>query len=86
MPDGAGIDHANTLDWHISRSWPGTGTPCEDECPCPQEACGHVAQSNVRGDCSQHGIQAAKTLRSTHAPEDCPGCLTDAAPIAAGDA
>lgn len=60
-------------DWHISRSWPGTGTPCEDECPCPQESCGHVAESNVRSDCAQHGIHAAKTIRSTHAPDDCPG-------------
>jgi hypothetical protein len=60
-------------DEHISRSWPTTGTPIEDECPCPQEPCGHVARDRIDPDCPQHPIQRAKTIRSCHTPENCPG-------------
>lgn len=58
-------------NFHISRSWPDAGTPLEDECPCPQEPCGHIAQSRIDRECPQHGT-GMKTLRSTHAPEECP--------------
>ena len=58
---------------HVSRSWPGTGTPMEDECPCPQEPCGYVAQDRVVEGCPQHTIAAAKTIRDAHPADECPG-------------
>lgn len=60
-------------DTHISRSWPDMGTPLEDACPCPQEPCGHVAWSRIDPECDQHGLSAARTMRSMHAAADCPG-------------
>jgi hypothetical protein len=60
-------------DLHISRSFPSTGTPLEDNCPCPQEPCGHVRRDRVVDECQQHPISRMKTLRSVHTPEECPG-------------
>ena len=64
-------------DWfsdarHVSRSWPASGTPMEDACPCPQEPCGHVRWDRIDPDCPQHSLRAGKTLRSSHTPADCP--------------
>lgn len=58
-------------DDHVSRSWPESGTPIEDECPCPQEPCGHVRWDRIDPSCEQH--RPTKTIRSGHRPEHCPG-------------
>lgn len=57
---------------HISRSWPGTGHPLENECPCPQEKCGYVSMAKVDPVCPQHG-SGMKTIRASHYEKDCPG-------------
>lgn len=67
------VADSRLIDWHMSRSWKGMGTPREDACPCPQEPCGHVATSKVVAGCPEHDLSAAKTMRSTHRPKDCPG-------------
>ncbi|WP_422758948.1 hypothetical protein [Paenarthrobacter sp. C1] len=57
---------------HIGRSWPGHGTPMEDNCPCPKTACGLVDADNVHPECDQHPFGRAKTLRSMHPADECP--------------
>lgn len=57
---------------HIGRSWPGEGTPMEDDCPCPKAECGLVADTNVHPDCDQHPFHRAKTLRQMHPAGQCP--------------
>lgn len=63
---------------HIGRHWPSIyrlpgATTIEDECPCPVEPCGHVAHDKIDPDCPQHALDAMKTMRSRHSPEECPG-------------
>lgn len=58
-------------DWegaHIGRSW--SGTPIEDECPCPKADCGLVVWGQTDPECEQH--QPTKTIRQGHDAEDCP--------------
>lgn len=55
--------------WHIGRSW--NGHPLEDECPCPQEPCGLVAQDKVDPSCEQHKLN--QTIRQSHSVSACPG-------------
>lgn len=54
---------------HVGRAW--TGHLIEDECPCPQEACGLVSMSNYHPDCGWHTV--TKTIRQGHAASKCPG-------------
>lgn len=63
---------------HVGRSWPNLAPHLEDECPCPQEPCGLVDLDKVDPSCTQHTLAAAKTIRSSHAPERCPGVRPDA--------
>ena len=63
---------------HMSRSWPGTGTPMEDGCPCPKTDCGLVDANSVHPECDQHPFQQAKTMRHMHLADECPA-LTDSA-------
>lgn len=56
-------------DFHMGRSW--TGHHMEDECPCPQEACGLIARDKVAEDCPQHYFGRSKTMRSIHRVADC---------------
>lgn len=58
-------------NWHVGRAW--TGHALEDECPCPQEPCGLVAQDKIVDECPQHAVHAGKTLRQSHSPDNCPG-------------
>lgn len=55
---------------HVGRSW--SGHWMEDECPCPQEACGLVQMKNADPRCMQHAGTGAKTMRQIHSPEKCP--------------
>jgi hypothetical protein len=59
--------------YHIGRSWPGCGTPMEDECPCPQEPCGLIDEKRVVAGCEQHDTWFCKTMRSGHPADSCPG-------------
>lgn len=61
-----------TIDWHWSRHFDGPGE-LEYRCPCPKEPCGMVARNRTAPECSQHPFERAKTTRSGHRPEDCPG-------------
>lgn len=63
---------------HIGRSWPGMRPEMEEGCPCPKEPCGLVNVSKVVPDCPQHSLNAAKTIRQGHRPEDCPGARPNA--------
>lgn len=60
--------------YHIGRSW--VGTTLEDACPCPKAPCGLVDSDNVSPECDQHPMSAAKTIRQSHTPEDCPFAIT----------
>ncbi|MGW0468314.1 hypothetical protein ACWDX6_24065 [Streptomyces sp. NPDC003027] len=57
---------------HISRSWDGGGH-LEASCPCPLAPCGMVDRDAVDPACMQHPPERCKTMRSGHAPADCPG-------------
>jgi hypothetical protein len=59
-------------DLHIGRSWPGMGTPMEDQCPCPKAPCGLVSTDGMSPDCDQHPLGAIRTIRQSHRAEDCP--------------
>lgn len=63
---------AHAIPYHLGRSWPGQGTPLEDNCPCPKTACGLVADTSVHPDCDQHPFQHAKTMRTIHPADQCP--------------
>lgn len=56
---------------HIGRAW--TGHDIEDRCPCPQEACGLVAEDKIDPSCPEHAIEQGRTTRSTHRESSCPG-------------
>lgn len=58
-------------DWHICRTWD-PPDPFAPECGCPLLPCGHVS-SDASGDCEQHGIEAAKSMRSGHRQKFCKG-------------
>ena len=71
------------MDHHIGRHWPNTyraeaagnaeHPTIESECPCPREPCGLVSQAKAHPDCKHHTLNAAKTIRTSHTEEDCPG-------------
>ncbi len=61
----------HTVSWHVSRSF--SSTHLEDDCPCPQEACGFVARDKVDPSCPEHSATAVKTIRRSHRPYACPG-------------
>lgn len=65
---GAQVD----TDHHIGRSFkPGS---IEQECPCPVLPCGLVSQQAANEvDCPQHALGSAKTIRSAHDADKCPG-------------
>lgn len=61
---------------HLGRSFDGPGQ-LEAECPCPKQPCGLVSREDAeRIVCPEHAIASAKTIRSWHAVEDCPGLET----------
>ncbi|MET4144196.1 hypothetical protein [Arthrobacter sp. UYCo732] len=66
------------MSHHMGRSWPGEGTPMEDDCPCPKTACGLVEDTNLHPDCDQHPFHRAKTFRQTHRADQCPALSDDA--------
>ncbi|CAO0836118.1 hypothetical protein SMICM17S_10319 [Streptomyces microflavus] len=55
----------------IGRSWKGT-SDIEALCPCPKAPCGLVDMGNMSDECKQHPPENAKTIRTSHRPEDCP--------------
>ncbi|MFB7823852.1 hypothetical protein [Streptomyces hydrogenans] len=57
---------------HIGRSWGGP-SHIEALCPCPLAPCGLVDRDNVDSECQQHPVGRMKTIRESHAAEDCPG-------------
>lgn len=59
---------------HVGRSWSGHGL--EDGCPCPKAACGLVVGATVDAACPQHALATGKTIRQTHAAEQCPARMT----------
>jgi hypothetical protein len=64
-------------DYHIGRHWSaayrGTGKTIEDQCPCPVEPCGLIDAAKVDPHCPQHSMGAARTIRSSHPANMCPG-------------
>jgi hypothetical protein len=54
---------------HLGRAFQGHRP--EDECPCPQEACGLVAEDRIAPECEQH--KPTKTIRQGHLASACPG-------------
>lgn len=69
----------HTISWHVCRSF--SSTHLEDDCPCPQEACGFVARDKIRVDCPEHSIWAAKSIRRSHRPDACPGPVVAGIPV-----
>lgn len=61
----------NWTGWHFGRSFGGAGH-LEESCPCPKADCGLVVYGQWSLNCLQHPPERAKTIRSSHAPEDCP--------------
>lgn len=59
-------------DYHIGRSFGGPGT-LEELCPCKKASCGLVGE--IDDDCPQHALLAAKTMRTLHHKDKCPGAL-----------
>ena len=55
---------------HLGRSF--SGHWLEDDCPCPQEACGLISGRRVSPDCDQHGLGSTKTMRQIHDESNCP--------------
>ena len=55
---------------HMGRGW--NGHAVEDGCPCPQEACGLVAEESVDPTCPEHPWVAQKSMRQSHTPDRCP--------------
>lgn len=84
---GTGVAHINTetgetlaelfpplpdlSDMHMGRSF--SGHWLEDECPCPQEACGLVRWDRAVPECDQHGLGSTQTIRQGHQDDKCPG-------------
>lgn len=67
------------MGMHVCRSW-SPPDPFAPECGCEVLQCGHVdIEVATTARCEQHGINAAKAIRSGHDGARCP-----AAPI--GDA
>ena len=62
--------------YHSGRCWP-PSTAIEDECPCPQEACGLVDPQRAHPDCEQHYFLdnplKARSMRQGHPADQCPG-------------
>lgn len=60
-------------DWHIGRSF--HGHRLEDLCPCVKAPCGlaiHDEAGNWNAGCPEHDMAEAKTIRQSHAAENCP--------------
>lgn len=67
----------NWTGWHFGRSFGGAGH-LEESCPCPKAPCGLVVMNEWDPECLQHPPERVKTIRSSHAPEDCPElCRTE---------
>ena len=75
------------MGMHVGRHWPNTyraeargadtlHPTIESECPCPREPCGLIDVEKISIDCDQHH-GGHRTLRSSHAAEDCPGAPTE---------
>lgn len=61
---------------HVGRHWPseyGKRGTLEEECPCPTEPCGMIAESKIDPECPQHSMKAGRTIRASHYAVDCPG-------------
>lgn len=58
------------MSTHYGRSF--VGHRLEDECGCPQEACGLVSDVNVSSSCAEHPISAMKAIRQSHDSSECP--------------
>lgn len=61
---------------HWSRHFDGPGH-LEYQCPCPKAPCGMVAYGEYSSDCDQHPFEHARTTRSSHPAEQCPGVQGD---------
>lgn len=59
---------------HFGRGW--ASDPFIEKCGCGKAACGLVDGDKVSPDCEQHGLRTAKTIRSWHDADDCPGPQT----------
>lgn len=55
---------------HLGRAF--TGHTLEDDCPCPQAACGLIIQATIDPDCEQHAWTHAKSMRQSHTAGSCP--------------
>lgn len=66
-------EHDSWRSIHIGRSFPGI-YHVEENCPCPQLPCGLVEINHaVEIDCPEHNPVHAKTFRSNHRADQCPG-------------
>jgi hypothetical protein len=71
------------MGMHIGRHWPNeykaearganSFPTIEEQCPCPREPCGCIDSDKVNVGCEQHPMTAAKTMRTMHDPDNCPG-------------
>ena len=60
----------NVPHTHFGRSW--VGHELEDGCPCGHAPCGLVDSTKIDPACPQHALDAAKTIRQSHAAAECP--------------
>lgn len=61
---------------HWSRHFEGPGH-LEYQCPCPKAPCGMVVYGEYNEDCDQHPFERARTTRSSHPADECPGVPSD---------
>lgn len=57
---------------HIGRAW--SGCEIEQECPCPQAACGLVIDTQALPGCRHHYLPKwTPTIRQAHDADKCEG-------------
>ena len=61
---------------HWSRHFAGPGH-LEYQCPCPKAPCGMVVYGDYNENCDQHPFERARTTRSSHPADECPGYPDD---------
>lgn len=66
-----------SLQMHFGREWPDNYSSgqetIEDRCSCRTEPCGLISETGLDPNCPQHSMMAARTMRSGHRADACPG-------------
>lgn len=57
---------------HTGITWEGTGSPEEDECPCPKGWCGLTVAETIVNYCDIHSGEHPRRTRQSHPAVECP--------------